>query len=160
MSKKIEQITAAIAKLEKELEELRASLDSEESKPEELPVWVNISDRSYSLSETAITVGQWNTYAREAGLQEDNLNPNFPKVNVSWNEANAYCEWLGRKLGKTVRLPSEDEWEHSCADHQTANQEIAVYEQSSICEVKTTKPNKHGLYGMLGLVWEWTSSRY
>ncbi|BBH69330.1 hypothetical protein ACTI_60150 [Actinoplanes sp. OR16] len=41
-------------------------------------------------------------------------NPLQPVVGVSWFEANAFCAWLGRRLGAVVRLPSEDEWEAAC----------------------------------------------
>ncbi len=37
-----------------------------------------------------------------------------PVVNVSWNDAKAFCEWLSKKEGKTYRLPTEAEWEYAC----------------------------------------------
>ncbi len=37
-----------------------------------------------------------------------------PVVNVSWNDAVAYCKWLSRKDGREFRLPTEAEWEY-CA---------------------------------------------
>ena len=48
------------------------------------------------------------------------LNPGFaqtddhPVVNVTWNDAVAFCRWLSRKEGKTYRLPTEAEWEYAC----------------------------------------------
>jgi formylglycine-generating enzyme required for sulfatase activity len=38
----------------------------------------------------------------------------YPVVNVSWNDAEAFCEWLSRKEGKTYCLPTEAEWEYAC----------------------------------------------
>ena len=45
-----------------------------------------------------------------------------PVVNVSWNDAVAFCEWLSSTEGKTYRLPTEAEWEYACrAGKQSLN---------------------------------------
>ena len=38
----------------------------------------------------------------------------LPVINVSWNDAKAYVEWLSEKTSKAYRLLSEAEWEYAC----------------------------------------------
>lgn len=49
---------------------------------------------------------------------KDHVNRGYPAnlpeqavVRVSWKEAEAYCKWLGEKLGLDVSLPTETQWE-------------------------------------------------
>jgi formylglycine-generating enzyme required for sulfatase activity len=37
-----------------------------------------------------------------------------PVEHVSWNDAQSFCERLTLRVGHTIRLPTEAEWEFAC----------------------------------------------
>ena len=95
-------------------------------------------------------------------------NPKNPVENVSWNDAQEFCQKLSEKTGKKYRLPSEAEWEYACragtethyyfGDNQGFLKEYAWYGDNSGSKphpVGQKKPNDWGLYDMHGNVWEW-----
>jgi formylglycine-generating enzyme required for sulfatase activity len=97
-------------------------------------------------------------------------NPKSPVENVSWSDAVKFCELLSSKTGKTVRLPTEAEWEYACRagsstryhygedPDTTSLAEYAWYEDNSDRATHPAgqkKPNAWGLHDMIGNVWEW-----
>jgi sulfatase modifying factor 1 len=102
-----------------------------------------------------------------------------PVVHIAHEDAEAYADWAGKAL------PTEAEWEYAARGgldgsefawgdelapgglmlanywqglFPFANQLLDGWERTS--PVRTYPPNGHGLFDMIGNVWEWTSDWY
>lgn len=88
-----------------------------------------------------------------------------PAINVSWEDAQAYCDWLSALDGRHYRLPSEAEWEYAAransheaypwgasAGQQHANHNLYCGMTTPVWQYA---PNAFGLHDMCGNVWEW-----
>ncbi len=109
--------------------------------------------------------------AKPRGSGEPYNLPNHPMVGVNWYEAVAFCHWLSERLGQTIRLPTEAEWEKAVrgtdgrifpwgdeADPERMNyNETGIGTTSAVgCFAGGISP--YGCQDMAGNVWEWCAT--
>jgi len=102
------------------------------------------------------------------------MAPNQPASGISWDDASACCAWLSRHISRTIRLPTEAEWQAAAAgpdgwsypwgntrrrdraatkeDH---DQRAWPYPTPVGCYPAGAAPC--GALDMAGNVWEWTA---
>ena len=146
---------------------------------------------AFLIGRYEVTVGEWRACVAAAacppaGAAQD-PDPRHPVSLVSWDEAQLYLAWLGRRAGRSYRLPSEAEWEYAArAGGQTqytwGNTETSICQHANILDLSGHKahpswtwyagcddghaeaapvgsfpPNAWGLHDMIGNVWEWVA---
>lgn len=96
-----------------------------------------------------------------------------PAVGITWSEAQEYCEWYAEVSNKSIRLPTNAEWEHACragsttryfwGDDPSEADQYAWTAENTQGVIRALddrmQANEHGLYGILGGVWEWTAEK-
>lgn len=134
----------------------------------------------FRLAATELTVGQFIAYLNAAGVKEADfpqvagrpgqwsarVPEGIPMGNLGLRVAESYVKWLGERLGRVVRLPTEDEWEYAAR----AGVDSAPYPwgweppEGRACfagdgpvKVRSFAPNRWGLYDMAGNLSEWCS---
>jgi formylglycine-generating enzyme required for sulfatase activity len=75
-----------------------------------------------AVGRTEVTFAQWDTCVAAGACRKVGDNAwgrgDRPVINVGWNDAAQYVEWLARMTGKPYRLLSEAEWEYAAGPAQ------------------------------------------
>jgi formylglycine-generating enzyme len=140
---------------------------------------------NFYMGKTEITFEQYDAFCLETNWTKPNDSGwgrgNLPVINITWDDATAFCKWLSSKTGKSFRLPTEAEWEYAsragtstlyntgdCLTDEYANYNgFLNYEKckkglnrGKTIPVGSLNPNSFGLFDMLGNVSEFCSDWY
>lgn len=178
--------------------EMGCSAGDSECDPVEKPARKVVLSKGFWIGQTEVTVGAYKHFVQKTGNKmppeprwlDRFLNAGWhdseqPIVNVTLNEAQAFCTWAGG------RLPTESEWEYAARAGSTVARyddikSIAWYSDDSGTvpfngeaimrsdpkdygellyksgahphPVGEKTPNRWNLYDTLGNVWEWTNT--
>jgi formylglycine-generating enzyme required for sulfatase activity len=141
----------------------------------------------YAIGKYPVTNREYQFFVKETGHRfpqgwDEGQYPaekgDHPVVNVSWEDARDYCQWLSSKTGRNYHLPSEAEWEKAARWHPAASGrgqgESLIYpwgddfdpKKCNMADsgIRATSPvgqfspqgdSPYGCADMAGNVWEW-----
>nr|VFK08373.1 MAG: Formylglycine-generating enzyme, required for sulfatase activity, contains SUMF1/FGE domain [Candidatus Kentron sp. LPFa]VFK25027.1 MAG: Formylglycine-generating enzyme, required for sulfatase activity, contains SUMF1/FGE domain [Candidatus Kentron sp. LPFa] len=185
-SPKIPKMKEVVSRKERMGSSADSSEDASAAHSEEGP-----QRHAFSLGVTEVTFEEYDRFACATGrgLPHDSGwgRGRRPVINVNWNDAAAYAEWLAKKTGRGFRLPTEEEWEYAARGESATRyfwgddeQSACVYAngydesakrvhryywdnlscddgQANTAPVGSYRPNSFALSDMIGNVREWTA---
>ena len=135
---------------------------------------------AYFIDETEVTNAQFKAFCDATARPAPDpppwsesyftAQPDHPVVNVSFEDAQAYAAWAGK------RLPTEEEWEKAARGDdgrlypwgmtppsaQQANTQGGAdrFEETGPADAFAAGAGPHGALNLIGNVWEWTVTSY
>jgi len=158
--------------------EFRMGSDSQKDKltrDDEIPQH-KVSLDEYLIGKTPVTNCQYQAFVQASGYRREcpKGKEQHPVVNVSWDDAVAFCAWASQVSGTKVRLPSEAEWEKAARgtdeciypwgdqapDATRCNSSMRVRDTTRVGRYSPKGDSPYGAQDMAGNVWEWVNDWY
>tara|TARA_R110001632_G_scaffold6324_5_gene25884 strand:- start:67877 stop:68821 length:945 start_codon:yes stop_codon:yes gene_type:complete len=116
----------------------------------------------FFVSKYAVSVQDYQDYLKFLGLKLPEpppdygwYNKNLPLAIISYTDFLSYTYWLTDFYRVKFRALTNQEWTIAAANQENPMQKLSL---SQPAEVNFIRPNKYGISGMNGNVWEWTST--
>lgn len=132
--------------------------------------------RAFALSRSEVLFAEYDRFAAATGRDRPDDEGwgrgRRPVINVSWEDAAAYADWLSSETGRRYRLPSEAEWEYAARagaatpyawgwqiERNRANCDGcgSRWGGDRTAPAGSFAANAWGLHDMHGNVWEWVA---
>jgi formylglycine-generating enzyme required for sulfatase activity len=146
--------------------------------PQERPEH-SVTVPAFFMDRTEVTNAEYAEFVRDMGYEVPSHwvrgqplpgQEQWPVVNVSPKDAEAFAAWRSKRDGVTYRLPTEEEWEFAARSGgefksypwgDTWQDRRAVVKEATPQPVGTYPDgkNKWGVVDLIGNAWEWTSSK-
>lgn len=136
----------------------------------EFNIWLNLNKKEYNKHYKKIKGRKVEDEYDKKTLR--NIGDNYP-ASVNWNDAKAFCQWIGKVSGKSITLPTEAQWEYAARSRgqffQFANSDNQYNPDDpddklnfthDMAPVGSYPPNPLGLYDMMGNGNEWVNDWY
>jgi formylglycine-generating enzyme required for sulfatase activity len=119
--------------------------------------------KPFFMSETPITEEMFEAVMGKN--PSEHVGQRFPVERATWPDILEFCRILSERSGRTVRVPTDAEWEYAaragtsnpCFTQKYAGQISAAGAKEDPQPVKTMQPNAWGLYDMLSAGWHITA---
>jgi len=147
-------------------------MGSNTGKDNEKPVH-QVTLSPFRLGRTPVTVAMWKEYCQATGKSMPAAPywgwiDDHPIINISWDEAMAYCIWAG------LRLPTEAQWEYAAKSGQNVeypwgnvfngdllvNKSNALGHTPPVIRHDRVFVNPFGILDMAGSVRQWCSDYF
>ncbi len=145
----------------------------------------SVAISSFYIGKYEITIDEYSAYLLDKGKDLPREKPGgtwwscpFPVPEVSWDDAQSYCQWVSERTGAKFRLPTEAEWEYAARGRSdkeywwgdNPREEGKVWANCANCgsefdgkgpaPVGSFPPNGYRLHDMHGNVREWCEDWY
>jgi formylglycine-generating enzyme required for sulfatase activity/serine/threonine protein kinase len=146
--------------------------------PQEQPEH-SVTVPAFFMDRTEVTNAEYAEFVRDMGYEAPSHwvkgqplpgQEQWPVVNVSPKDAEAFAAWRSKRDGVTYRLPTEEEWEfaaRSGGEYKAYPWGDTWQDKRAVVKEATPQPvgtypdgkNKWGVVDLIGNAWEWTSSK-